>query len=144
MVYADTSLLVSSYLNELNTERAKHLLGAISSPILLSPLSRLEVLNAMQLQVFWESYTRPQVRALLTRFTWEIEQGYYVLGGEDDSDVWKLAEELSGHHTATAGTRSLDIWHVAFAYLHGVSLFLTFDKKQRALAETVGMEVNPL
>ena len=98
----------------------------------------------MQLQVFWGSYTRPQVRALLARFTWEIDQGYYVMGGRDDSDVWMVAEELSGHYTATAGTRSLDIWHVAFAHLHGASLFLTFDQKQRALAEAVGIEVAPL
>jgi len=144
MIYADTSVLVSSYLNEARTEESIGLLSLSSEPILISRLIHLEVVNAINLQVFWRKYEKYQARALILRFDLEIQQGCYVMMDDADGQVWEKAEELSSYHSAVLGNRSLDVWHVAFALCYDVNVFLTFDEKQKSLANAVGLKTNPL
>jgi hypothetical protein len=51
------------------------------------------------------------------------------------------AERLSAVHTEKLGARSLDILHVSSALVLGYSVFLTFDRRQIALANATGMKV---
>lgn len=144
MIYADTSVVVSSYLNEPRTAESIGLLSLSEEPLLISRLLHLEVVNAINLQIFWKKYDKTQARALISRFDLEIQQGCYVMKDGADAQVWEKAEELSNHYASVLGNRSLDVWHVAFAICHGVDLFLTFDGKQKALADAVGLKTNPL
>lgn len=59
----------------------------------------------------------------------------------DWADVHRLAEELSTKHTEADGHRLADIMHVATALHLAAEQFLTFDGKQRKLAEAEGMVV---
>ena len=55
--------------------------------------------------------------------------------------AFRLAVRLSEQHSATAGTRSLDILHVAAAKLLRAPAFVSFDGRQRTLAAAVGLTV---
>lgn len=55
--------------------------------------------------------------------------------------VHQLAEDLSGRYTATGGHRLANLLHVATALHLGKTEFLTFDARQRQLAEAVGLLV---
>ncbi len=48
---------------------------------------------------------------------------------------------LSASHSATLGTRTLDILHVAAALVLGLADLLTFDTRQAALAKAAGLKV---
>lgn len=58
-------------------------------------------------------------------------------------EVLHLADEIGTKHTASLGARSLDLLHVGAAVSIGAKEFLTFDVRQRALAEAAGMRVLP-
>ena len=55
--------------------------------------------------------------------------------------VLKKAGELSRTYSATLGTRSLDVLHVASALETGLQVFVTFDLRQQNLARAVGLRV---
>jgi len=59
----------------------------------------------------------------------------------DWADVASIAERLSGQYTWTEGCRGFDVVHVATALHLGASEFLTFDGKQKQLAEAEGLIV---
>ncbi len=51
------------------------------------------------------------------------------------------AERLSALYSEKLGTRSLDILHVASALVLGSTSFVTFDRRQAALARASGLKV---
>ena len=55
----------------------------------------------------------------------------------------RMATHLSERHTATAGTRSLDILHTAAAKAIRSTELLSFDARRRDLAQLVGLVVAP-
>jgi predicted nucleic acid-binding protein len=57
--------------------------------------------------------------------------------------IFRRAAELASSETATLGTRSFDILHVACAETLGAHEFLTFDRRQSSLAAKLGMQVRP-
>ncbi len=59
----------------------------------------------------------------------------------DWTDVHRIAEKLSAHHTKSGGHRFADLLHVATAVHFGAATFLTFDANQKLLAEAEGMSV---
>lgn len=60
------------------------------------------------------------------------------------SQVWTLAATLSEDHTATLGTRALDVLHVATALVLKPAAFCSFDERQRKLARAKGLKVLPV
>jgi hypothetical protein len=57
--------------------------------------------------------------------------------------AFRRAVRLSERHSATNGTRSLDILHVAAAKSLRAVEFISFDGRQRALASATGLIVAP-
>jgi len=51
--------------------------------------------------------------------------------------------ELSAGYSAILGCRTLDIIHVAAAFVLGAKEFVTFDTRQGALAKQAGLVVKP-
>ena len=49
----------------------------------------------------------------------------------------------TGFYTPSAGTRSLDLLHVAAAWLIEAKTFFSFDERQRQAAAGEGLEVKP-
>lgn len=57
--------------------------------------------------------------------------------------AFRRAARLSERHSATTGTRSLDILHVSAAKSLRAVGFISFDGRQRALASATGLVVAP-
>lgn len=60
--YADTSLLVSLYVFEANSERAAAQMKRVKLPILLTALGEIELTNAFHLRIFRKELKPVQVR----------------------------------------------------------------------------------
>ncbi len=57
--------------------------------------------------------------------------------------VFRVAAHLSERHSVKLGTRSLDILHIASAKAIRAAEVLSFDVRQRSLAQLVGLVVAP-
>ena len=143
MIYPDTSFLVSLYLNDANGETATVFVERNGGPLLLSPLVRLEMSNAFRLWQYRKIISASKVRSLFRDIAEDIAGGFLREAPIAWSEILKLAEDLSAKYTPRLGNRTLDVLHVATAKALESSVFLSFDQRQRSLAERVGVTVLP-
>ena len=144
MTYADSGFVVSLYLTTEGTSaQARKEVKRTSKPILLSPLSLLEIRNALNLGINRGEIASDQRDAVLAEIEAQIEKGFFRLVDASQSSIYAKAQELSNKHTPTSATRSLDLMHLAAALLSGARTFLTFDKRQAKAATTEGLLVKP-
>lgn len=138
-VYADSSFLVSCYLVDSNTSRAKAFLLKHQAPLPFTPLHDLEVRNALRLGVFRQLLTEQQAREASNTIDGDLRSGRLVRTVVQWPAVFRLASRLSAEHAATTGTRSLDILHVATARAVRCAQFASFDARQQTLAAAAGL-----
>ena len=144
MTYADSGFVVSLYLTTEGTSAlARKQVKRASKPILLSPLSLLEIRNALNFGVNRGEITIDQRDAVLAEIDTQIERGFFRLVDASQSSIYAKAQELSNKHTPVTSTRSLDLMHLAAALLTGARTFLTFDKRQARAATAEGLAVKP-
>lgn len=144
MTYADSGFVVSLYLTTEGTSaQARKEVKRASKPILLSPLSLLEIRNALNFGINRGEITNDQRDAVLTEIDAQIEKGFFRLGDASQSSIYAKAQELSNKHTPKTATRSLDLMHLAAALLSEAQAFLTFDKRQAKAAAAEGLLVKP-
>jgi len=141
--YADSSFLVSCYVSDANTPRAKAYLLQTSAPLVFTALHALEVRNAFKLGVFRGLLTAADAAAAWANLETDLRSGRLVKKPVNWPLVLRLAARFSERHAATVGTRSLDILHVAVAKGLRAVEFVSFDARQRTLAATVGLKVAP-
>jgi predicted nucleic acid-binding protein len=141
---ADSGFVVSLYLTTEGTSaQARKEIKRASKPILLSPLSLLEIRNALNFGINRGEITSEQRDAVLAEIDAQIENGFFRLVDVSQSSIYAKAQELSNKHTPTTATRSLDLMHLAAALLSGAPTFLTFDKRQAKAATAEGLLVKP-
>jgi predicted nucleic acid-binding protein len=143
MVCVDTSLLVGLFIEEEYSQEAWEWLAGREEKALLSPLNELEFVNALALRVFRQQLTNSEAFDVEEKFS-RMKKGRFFQVGKAPREVWTMASRLAREHSAGIGTRSLDVWQVAFALVHEAGVFGTFDQRQRELAELVGLEINPM
>jgi predicted nucleic acid-binding protein len=142
--YADSSFIVSLYLPQQSTARAIAFLQRYSQSLPFNPWHRLEVRNAIRLAVFHGLIEAAQAKQQLKQIDADINDAALLKHTAIDwTDVLREAEKLGATHNQTIGCRSADLFHVATARQTGCDTFLTFDKKQAAMATRVGMTVKP-
>lgn len=78
---------------------------------------------------------------LLLDFDDDLRAGLWAPQTINITAVRAIASSLSEKHTLAFGSRSFDILHVATALHLGARDFLTFDDRQRRLAEAEGLTV---
>ena len=139
MTYPDTSFLVSLYLNDANGELAVRYMEESGGPLVLAPLTRIEMANAFRLWQFRGLLTAANVRSVLRDVSEDIASGFLEETPIAWVDLLAEAEQLSARYTPKTGNRTLDILHVAAATAMGATCFLTFDQRQHALAKKVGL-----
>ncbi|MBT3194017.1 MAG: type II toxin-antitoxin system VapC family toxin [Verrucomicrobia bacterium] len=139
MTYPDTGFLVSLYLNDANGEAATRYVERYGGPLLLSPLTRIEMANAFRLWEFRKLLTAANVRSVLRDIAEDTASGFLNETSVAWSDLLTTAERLSARYTPKTGNRTLDILHVAAAKALGIDTFLTFDKRQGVLATKAGL-----
>jgi len=144
LTYADSGFVVSLYLTTEGTSaQARKEVKRASKPILLSPLSLLEIRNALNCGINRGEITSEQRDAVLAEIDEQIEKGFFRLVDASQSSIYTKAQELSNKHTPTTAMRSLDLMHLAAALLSGARKFLTFDKRQAKAAIAEGLAVKP-
>ena len=140
---ADSSLIVAIYLAEVDSARADAACAAVPPPLLLTDWHRVEIANAFQRAVKNTRITAAQAAQLWQDFTLDIAAGRFEIVALDHAAVLARTLELTQKHTATTGTRSLDLIHVATALEIGAVEFLSFDHRQRQAAVAEGLNVTP-
>ena len=139
--YADTGFLCSLYSPDAHTPRAVARMAHQPLPLPFVWLHQLELRNALRLRVFRGEITPLQREAALNLILADLAGGVLAAVSPPHAAMMTEAERLSALHSEALGTRSLDILHVASALVLGAADFLTFDRRQAALATAAGLKV---
>lgn len=140
---ADSSLVVALYLNEADSPRADAACASVPPPIRLTDWHRVEISNAFQRAVKNGRITSEQAALLWQNFTEDVAMGRFEISQVDHAAVLARTLTLTRKHTASTGTRSLDLIHIASALEIGATDFLSFDNRQRQTAAAEGLKVMP-
>ena len=141
-IYADTGMLISLYSQDANSGQARSIAVRHHPTFLLTGFGEAQFANACQLRVFRKPWTRAQAQVVREKFVLHLRSGVFKLE-EVPHQVWALAVSLSDLHTATLGTRGLDVLHVASALILKPAAFGSFDERQRSLARAMGLRLLP-
>lgn len=142
-VSADTSFLVSLYGGDVNTAAARAWMVTHATPILVSNALRFETGNALRLACFRQKITHAELHQALTDMASDFASGILIARDIPSPRLWAECTQLSISHTLTQGVRAFDILHVAAARLLKADTFLSFDVRQRTLAQAAGLVVAP-
>lgn len=140
MIYLDTSALIKLYLIEEHSEEVEALIVAQDDPLPVCELQEMELTNAFRLKVFWKELGEVVVDQQLAHFHERKRKGLYFTPEIDRSHLLTSFHELS-LQTQKLGCRTLDILHVAYAQQVSPTCFVTFDLRQRTLAQAAGLPV---
>src|SRR5947209_4746317 len=98
--YADSSFLVSCYLADANTRKAKSHLARIGAALPFTGLHGLEVRNALKLGVFRGLITAAQAASAWTDLELDLRKGRLVKTAVNWPVAFRLASWLSERHSA--------------------------------------------
>lgn len=144
MTYADSGIIVSLYRpTEKLSAAARRAVKQAPAPVILSPLSLLEIRNALNLAIQRREIGTHERDAVMADIRRQIEAGFFRMANVSQAEVYAKAGELSDKHTPESSTRSLDLIHVATALLCKAKEFLSTDTRQRAAAKAEGLLVRP-
>ena len=148
MTYADASFLVSLYLRDANSAAAAAFVKRQRQPLALTALQRHELRNALRLAVFRTKtspvpVTEADARTALAQIDADLASGNLVECPLQWSEAMAAAERIGDAHTMTLGVRGMDLLNVAAAVAIKSRVFLTFDARQRAIAQAAGLKVLP-
>ncbi|MFI5337724.1 MAG: type II toxin-antitoxin system VapC family toxin [Opitutales bacterium] len=139
-VYADTSFLVSLYVQDANSAQAAAKASA-HLPLFFTPVAEHELRNAVRLCVFRRQITPAQREQALDDLAQDLAGGVLHATPLDWPKVWKQSELLGRRHTESTGARGMDLLHVASAVVLKARHFVTFDARQAQLARMAGLDV---
>lgn len=143
MVAVDTSFFFSLYLQDTHSRRASAWVQAAVQPLPMTAFLRHELRNAIRLAVYRDQITTDQRDQALLDIENDLRSGIVMPAVLPDDRLWLTADQLSALHTETLGNRGMDILHVAAAVTLGATDFLTFDQRQRTLAQAAGSTSGP-
>jgi predicted nucleic acid-binding protein len=137
-VYADSSFLISTYVQDSHSAEAIQRLASLPS-VWITPLNRSEIAHAIHRYVFrgvlspaeanrdWGSFQRDCLMAVFISI-------------DLPERTWDTSIGLARKFGPALGVRTLDSLHVACALELKAERFWTFDERQARLAEAVGLD----
>ena len=144
MVYVDTSVIVKLYIKEEYSRDTSNWLRENNEAIPLTSFHELELINAIYLKQFRAEITLAETRLIMSRFEEHEKSGIYYRPQLDWSAIFIHVIDLSKKHSASIGTRSLDILHVASALSINADRLLTLDDRQTRLATLAGLKIESI
>lgn len=141
--YADSSFLVSLHRADEHHERARAFIGRTQAILYFTPLQRLELRNALRNAVGWKQMTPAASRAAFRQIEEDLRDQLLVHTPVDWANAFRRAEDLSEKYAVEQRQRAIDLLHVAIAIECRAKTFLSFDKRQRKLAQAAGLRVKP-
>ena len=139
----DTSLLVSLYTQDSNSETAAISFQELADVVVVTPFAEAEFVNTIELRVFRKDITSAQAERSLREFQKDLDAGLFLLARPVPPHAYERAQLLSRRHTRQIGVRGMDVIHVAIALELKAEVFFTFDKNQANLAKRAGLTVRP-
>jgi predicted nucleic acid-binding protein len=139
-IYADSSVLVSSYIDDTHSAEADRRMAS-SPEVWLTPLNRAELAHAIHQYVFRGKLTALEAQQAWRNFQQDCAQGVWIPINLPEK-TWETSIELARNHGPTLGVRTLDSLHVACALELKAQRFWTFDERQSRLAEAVGLDTS--
>lgn len=147
MVFPDTSFLCSLYRLQEHSPKAVAWMKNLQGSLPVSGLLALEFRQSVRLQTHLfnrdhtKGFSENEGRWMLRDFQSDLASGVLRMVPADWADVHRIGGELSSKHTLAEGHRLADLLHVATALHLGAEAFLTFDSRQKKLAEAEGLAV---
>jgi len=99
--------------------------------------------NAIYLKAGRKEITPTQASAAISLLHSDLEAGFMALAESNLGGSFHDAEMIAERYAAKTLARSLDILHVAIAMSIGCTEFVSFDRRQRTLAKSLGLKVLP-
>jgi predicted nucleic acid-binding protein len=141
--YADTSFLCALQLRDSHSPVAGDYLRVHRQALPFTAFLRCELKNALRLALFRQTASLASVQAAMRQIDLDVAAGDWVETPVVWPEVLEHVERLGTSHTATLGTRTLDLLHLGTAISLGLKEFLSFDARQRACAKAAGLRVGP-
>jgi len=141
MIYADSSLLVSCYVDDAHSQEADRLISTAPA-IWITPLNRAEIAHAIHQYVFRGKLSLPDAELVWSNFQQDCVQGVWIPVSLPEK-TWETSIDLARQYGPTFGVRTLDSLHVACALELKAQHFWTLDKRQARLSEAVGLDTKP-
>lgn len=141
MIYLDTSAFVKLFVLEEDSETVNQIVTSQEDALPIHFLHELEFFNALALKVFYKEFTKEERDGVIEQYKKYRKGGYCYHPHLDWPSIRETSLSLT-EDTLEHGCRSLDIFHVAIAINLKPSLFVTFDQKQKPLAERHGLSTN--
>lgn len=114
MIYPDSSFLISLYSLDVNSAEAAKAMSGIGGEFVITPLADFEVVNGLEQRVFRKEISVARAHMGRERFDEDVEAGLLRLVPLP-ARLFARAREISDRTTATLGTRTVDLLHVAAA-----------------------------
>jgi len=143
MLYLDTSALLKLYVREAGSELVQLAIEGQSEPLPVWEIQAMELHNALQLKVFWQDLSESEAEYQRSLFQQRKDRGLYYAPEVRRAELMAEFKRLS-IHTPRLGCCTMDILHVACALQLKADRFLSFDDRQRKLAEVAGLSVADL
>ncbi|HXI73355.1 MAG TPA: type II toxin-antitoxin system VapC family toxin [Verrucomicrobiae bacterium] len=141
--YFGSAVITKLYVQESNSAEAARLVSAGTAPYALTHWQEIEVRTALRLKLFRREITADELHASLSAFDEDIATGRWQRPDYSLAEIHDRAAQLSARHAAEIGCRTLDIFHVAAAFITGTPEFVSLDDRQRELAKREGLKVKP-
>jgi predicted nucleic acid-binding protein len=139
--YVDPSALRSSYVHDDRSARFCAWRRRLRGCLPLTRFGRAEIVNSVHLAVYRTLMAPDVARAALADLDADAHAGRLAIVDVLWRRTLDLAADLSARHTATLGTRTLDVLHVATAVTLEARDFVSYDERQVELAKTLGLRV---
>jgi hypothetical protein len=141
-IYIDPSALTCLYLHHASlSRRVTAWRSSLKGSLCVTHHGRVEIVNAICRARFVGELNEPAWLEALEDFETDFAAGRL----EQADLLWRgalnRAADLSRQYTPAFGTRGGDVLHVACALELKRSHFLTFDERQRKLAEAAGLKL---
>lgn len=139
MIFLDTSVLASFYMDESNSRAVQKALSKPGAKA-ISPLVRVEFFSALSRRVRMKEYPVEVAREMADQFRRHVSRGFFHFASVTSAD-YQLAEDWLARFDTSL--RSLDALHLATVFHSGCTL-VTADKALATSAEKLGISVQKL
>lgn len=138
-LYYDTGVLLKLYTQEPESANVRDFVTNTGEAIPFLNLHQSECASALHLKAFRKECSVRQANRALGDIDEDLRRGILQRILPDWEIIWGKTYQLSQAHSAITGCRTLDTLHVAAALCSGFRHFATSDKRQRELADRVGL-----
>ena len=145
--FPDTSFLCSIYRDQNSSPIADQWMDNRPDALAVSWLVLWEFRHSVRFQAWLFSndrtrgYPLRESRQMIRDLQSDISSDILRIIAISEQDVLLIAERLSDKYATTLGARAMDTLHLATAIHLGTENFLTFDRRQKEMAENEGLVV---